>query len=118
MTDYNWAKKTDYELTEIMNSTDYNKFPNETRIAARSEFNRRQIKNDKYMLRMTAAILVLTIILVYAEFFHKAPSAPMPVTTQQVQTEKLNPKINSQTPQNKNDNKKIISHTSTSTKQK
>lgn len=118
MTDHNWPKKTDYELIEIINSTDFNKYPNDVRTAARSEFNRRQIKNDKRMLYMTAAILILTIILVYAEFFHKSPSTPMPVPTQQVQTNESNPNIKSKTPQNKSNNAKIISHNTTSTKQK
>ncbi len=106
MTDHNWTKKHDHQLIEIINSTDFNKYPNDVRTAARSEFNRRQIRNDKLMLYMTAIILILTLALVYSEFFHKTPSTPMAVPPDKVQSHQLNPIEKKETPQSKNDIRK------------
>jgi len=118
MTEHNWRKKSDDELIKMINASDFAKITNDMRLAARSELHRRQTNKDKCMLYMTALILVLTIALVYAEFFHKSPPAPMTVPAEKVQSQQLNPTEKKKTPQRKNDVQQVITHRPTSTKQK
>jgi len=116
MSDHNWSNKSDDELIAIINSLDIQKHPNEIRNAARSELHKRQKRKDNYMLYMTLIILILTSFLVYAEFFHKPTPATIPALNMQPQ--QLNPTEKKETPRAKHDVPKVITHSSTSIKQK
>jgi hypothetical protein len=85
---------------------------------ARFILHKRKTISDNRMLYMTAAILILTILIAYAEFFHKVPSTPVPVHTEKVQSQQLYPAEKSEEPQSKSDKTKIITHSTTSTKRK
>lgn len=101
---------------------EYSNHPNATFLQqnkARFILHKRKTRSDNRMLYMTAAILVLTIILVYAEFFHKSSIFPKrTITTDNVQSQQLNPAENTKEQHSKGDVTKIITHSSTSIKHK
>jgi hypothetical protein len=94
------GKMTDEQLIEYVNLPFVTMdFQNKARFI----LHRKKTRSDKRMLIMTAAILILTMLLVYAELFHKSPSAPMTVPAKEIQPKQLKPVEKSQEPHGKGD---------------
>lgn len=110
-----FSKMNDDELLTVINVPSPEYLAADRNLASIVLHERKKNK-ESWMLGMTALILVLTFALVYAEFYHKAPSAPVTIPAQKVQPNDLNPSEKSTAPQKKGDDTKMLSHSSTTVK--